>query len=150
ERGEHARVIPHRGGDVSAVVSGQARADEVVGVARVGPGARGAAGGAAVAAGKAKASAGLHGGGVVVQGLAGGRVLVEGAAGEVDGIGAAAGAADLVFPSGVIGGRGDAEEVAESGRVEQRSMRGRGAVDRKSTRLNSSHVKISYAVFCLK
>src|SRR5690606_41684533 len=24
-----------------------------------------------------------------------------------------------------------------------------GAVDRKSTRLNSSHVKISYAVFCL-
>src|SRR5207302_3765046 len=27
-------------------------------------------------------------------------------------------------------------------------MRGKG--DRKSTRLNSSHVKISYAVFCLK
>src|SRR5690606_39547833 len=27
---------------------------------------------------------------------------------------------------------------------------GRGTVDRKSTRLNSSHVKISYAVFCLK
>src|SRR5690606_40222519 len=26
----------------------------------------------------------------------------------------------------------------------------RGAQDRKSTRLNSSHVKISYAVFCLK
>src|SRR5690606_40334174 len=26
----------------------------------------------------------------------------------------------------------------------------RQAVDRKSTRLNSSHVKISYAVFCLK
>src|SRR5699024_12739458 len=25
-----------------------------------------------------------------------------------------------------------------------------GAVDRKSTRLNSSHVSISYAVFCLK
>src|SRR5690606_41761696 len=25
-----------------------------------------------------------------------------------------------------------------------------GAIDRKSTRLNSSHVKISYAVFCLK
>src|SRR5690606_39549252 len=25
-----------------------------------------------------------------------------------------------------------------------------GPVDRKSTRLNSSHVKISYAVFCLK
>src|SRR5690606_41985101 len=27
---------------------------------------------------------------------------------------------------------------------------GRGGSDRKSTRLNSSHVKISYAVFCLK
>src|SRR5690606_41041191 len=28
--------------------------------------------------------------------------------------------------------------------------RKRGAADRKSTRLNSSHVKISYAAFCLK
>src|SRR5690606_40196943 len=28
--------------------------------------------------------------------------------------------------------------------------RGAKALDRKSTRLNSSHVKISYAVFCLK
>src|SRR5690349_22133462 len=27
---------------------------------------------------------------------------------------------------------------------------GREALDRKSTRLNSSHVEISYAVFCLK
>src|SRR3712207_8458496 len=27
---------------------------------------------------------------------------------------------------------------------------GRAAVDRKSTRLNSSHANISYAVFCLK
>src|SRR5436305_9083045 len=26
----------------------------------------------------------------------------------------------------------------------------RGSTDRKSTRLNSSHVRISYAVFCLK
>src|SRR3989442_8777755 len=26
----------------------------------------------------------------------------------------------------------------------------RGPIDRKSTRLNSSHVRISYAVFCLK
>src|SRR5690606_41131633 len=29
-------------------------------------------------------------------------------------------------------------------------LRGWGFSDRKSTRLNSSHVKISYAVFCLK
>src|SRR5690606_2943244 len=31
-----------------------------------------------------------------------------------------------------------------------RYVPGTWAVDRKSTRLNSSHVKISYAVFCLK
>src|SRR5436309_7118191 len=35
------------------------------------------------------------------------------------------------------------------GRVLRRAIRRRGG-DRKSTRLNSSHVKISYAVFCLK
>src|SRR5690606_41094110 len=34
-----------------------------------------------------------------------------------------------------------------SGRVTSQKRRAR---DRKSTRLNSSHVKISYAVFCLK
>src|SRR5690606_40649469 len=33
------------------------------------------------------------------------------------------------------------------GRLQRRHLDGR---DRKSTRLNSSHVKISYAVFCLK
>src|SRR2546422_6891019 len=31
-----------------------------------------------------------------------------------------------------------------------RSLQNRGALDRKSTRLNSSHGYISYAVFCLK
>src|SRR5690606_39919740 len=31
-----------------------------------------------------------------------------------------------------------------------RPISGRFLLDRKSTRLNSSHVKISYAVFCLK
>src|SRR3712207_8668114 len=39
-------------------------------------------------------------------------------------------------------------------RVEQQEQRGRQAgesdADRKSTRLNSSHANISYAVFCLK
>src|SRR6266496_5088302 len=30
------------------------------------------------------------------------------------------------------------------------ALAGHGTVDRKSTRLNSSHVEISYAVFCLK
>src|SRR5690606_41248201 len=38
--------------------------------------------------------------------------------------------------------------LLELGRIARRSMRLRR--DRKSTRLNSSHVKISYAVFCLK
>src|SRR5690606_40461060 len=32
----------------------------------------------------------------------------------------------------------------------RRQLRPRVRADRKSTRLNSSHVKISYAVFCLK
>src|SRR2546426_5969422 len=37
-------------------------------------------------------------------------------------------------------------------RVDDGSLRRRGAytIDRKSTRLNSSHLVISYAVFCLK
>src|SRR6266850_7126754 len=35
-------------------------------------------------------------------------------------------------------------------RLQRRSPRGPTAEDRKSTRLNSSHLVISYAVFCLK
>src|SRR5690606_41437642 len=42
----------------------------------------------------------------------------------------------------VVGGRGRAVVAVRHGSVE--------LLDRKSTRLNSSHVKISYAVFCLK
>src|SRR5690606_42100026 len=43
---------------------------------------------------------------------------------------------------------GNAVEVEEAAAC----LRGEGPedLDRKSTRLNSSHVKISYAVFCLK
>src|SRR5690606_39412619 len=41
---------------------------------------------------------------------------------------------------------GDLDQV----RSEQRKQAGGYHQDRKSTRLNSSHVKISYAVFCLK
>src|SRR5690606_40899999 len=37
-----------------------------------------------------------------------------------------------------------------TGRVERDVVVTRVSQDRKSTRLNSSHVKISYAVFCLK
>src|SRR5207253_9061110 len=38
----------------------------------------------------------------------------------------------------------------ERDQVAQQSERHLAALDRKSTRLNSSHVAISYAVFCLK
>src|SRR3712207_8495532 len=47
----------------------------------------------------------------------------------------------LVEPHGMGGGERWAEEAR---RVERRRE------DRKSTRLNSSHANISYAVFCLK
>src|SRR3712207_8199013 len=46
--------------------------------------------------------------------------------------------------AGVLGQRG-ADEGAHAGR----HVVGQG-LDRKSTRLNSSHANISYAVFCLK
>src|SRR3954469_7132078 len=103
---EDARVIADRGRDVAAVVSGQARADEVVGVARVRPCAGGAAGGAAVAAGDAEASTGLGLGRVAVQGLASRLVLSDRPAGQVDRVHAAAGAADLLIPAVVVIGRG--------------------------------------------
>src|SRR3989442_2534092 len=40
--------------------------------------------------------------------------------------------------------------VAVGPRPKCSTTSGRGPTDRKSTRLNSSHVRISYAVFCLK
>src|SRR5207249_9374629 len=40
--------------------------------------------------------------------------------------------------------------AGESMRAPRPSVGWLGALDRKSTRLNSSHVSISYAVFCLK
>src|SRR5690349_22134944 len=43
-------------------------------------------------------------------------------------------------------GPGRAADAAVAGRARARAL----ARDRKSTRLNSSHVEISYAVFCLK
>src|SRR5699024_12828721 len=41
-------------------------------------------------------------------------------------------------------------DAAERDRKRFIAARGASTVDRKSTRLNSSHVSISYAVFCLK
>src|SRR5690349_24229475 len=42
------------------------------------------------------------------------------------------------------------EEEVISGKQESRKRGAKLKQDRKSTRLNSSHVEISYAVFCLK
>src|SRR3712207_7263925 len=44
----------------------------------------------------------------------------------------------------------DEEEHPSSGVYRHEHTRRRSAIDRKSTRLNSSHANISYAVFCLK
>src|SRR3712207_8680264 len=46
--------------------------------------------------------------------------------------------------------RGGAEPDEEDECGEQPAETRHGPVDRKSTRLNSSHANISYAVFCLK
>src|SRR5690625_6156458 len=44
-----------------------------------------------------------------------------------------------------VGGHRDLRRIGDAG-----GSAGAGGQDRKSTRLNSSHVAISYAVFCLK
>src|SRR5688572_32113465 len=48
------------------------------------------------------------------------------------------------------GSRGPARAARRRRAAPSRSSRPRGLPDRKSTRLNSSHSQISYAVFCLK
>src|SRR5690606_39398472 len=50
----------------------------------------------------------------------------------------------------VAGGDGHDVDQLRLRRPRLRHRRGTRSTDRKSTRLNSSHVKISYAVFCLK
>src|SRR3712207_7919856 len=47
-------------------------------------------------------------------------------------------------------GEGDDGAELEAGDGDDRHQRVLQRVDRKSTRLNSSHANISYAVFCLK
>src|SRR2546427_1446878 len=51
-----------------------------------------------------------------------------------------------------MGGGGRAAREDQGGRRggARRGARARDRIDRKSTRLNSSHSQISYAVFCLK
>src|SRR5438132_9614557 len=48
------------------------------------------------------------------------------------------------------GRQGRRERSGDRGGDLRRHGHGRGSGDRKSTRLNSSHTVISYAVFCLK
>src|SRR3712207_8948909 len=50
---------------------------------------------------------------------------------------------------GNLAGRG-IDELRHEGEEEGRRLRVQRFQDRKSTRLNSSHANISYAVFCLK
>src|SRR5690606_40603191 len=51
---------------------------------------------------------------------------------------------------GLYGGFSYCLEPEKAAMNIHRILRHNGRLDRKSTRLNSSHVKISYAVFCLK
>src|SRR5690349_23141990 len=57
-------------------------------------------------------------------------------------------------PGRIVGGRilFNGEDLMEVTDEQMRKIRGKriAMIDRKSTRLNSSHVEISYAVFCLK
>src|SRR5699024_12136973 len=57
------------------------------------------------------------------------------------------------FRAGIIGGEVTAHQIGRIGLVRASHGGSAGRLrleDRKSTRLNSSHVSISYAVFCLK
>src|SRR5690625_6556281 len=60
------------------------------------------------------------------------------------------GAARAQLPRGRRGGGPQEADRRGDRRRPRSAAAGRGARDRKSTRLNSSHVAISYAVFCLK
>src|SRR5256885_3624064 len=53
-----------------------------------------------------------------------------------------------LFRSGQVGGF--EERIAHACQMPSGALKSSGSPDRKSTRLNSSHLVISYAVFCLK
>src|SRR5690606_41741785 len=73
---------------------------------------------------------------------------------DLQGVAIARGAAHDLELRGVGGAHnGNREPISRAQRREARAMTGsqrQAGGDRKSTRLNSSHVKSSYAVFCLK
>src|SRR5690606_16432073 len=122
------------GGAVKDVGEGTGTAAE-----NVGEGAGGAAKSAGEGAGGAAQSVGEDAGGAVKDAGEGARDVGKGA-----GDTAASAVSDTAET---------AEPVTEQGQEQasdQDGETGEKAPDRKSTRLNSSHVKISYAVFCLK
>src|SRR6202012_6193046 len=55
-----------------------------------------------------------------------------------------------LFPYTTLFRSGDGEREGGGGADRDHPLRARDRPDRKSTRLNSSHTVISYAVFCLK
>src|SRR3712207_8998991 len=57
---------------------------------------------------------------------------------------------DVDWAHGAFAGRGGGARADPRRHRPARAGRGDAARDRKSTRLNSSHANISYAVFCLK
>src|SRR5206468_9472831 len=59
---------------------------------------------------------------------------------------------DLVACTGMVGPAYSPTQRAKPGKLRQNRAKWgkRRPIDRKSTRLNSSHDQISYAVFCLK
>src|SRR5437868_12635112 len=59
-------------------------------------------------------------------------------------------AGDAVEPTLRVGQRAEAQFVPAAQPYPRFANQGERGLDRKSTRLNSSHVSISYAVFCLK
>src|SRR5207302_10462483 len=75
-----------------------------------------------------------------------GHALVEASLGQAD---AERGDRDAAVVERLEELREPAAPFAEQVRLGDAAVGERELVDRKSTRLNSSHVKISYAVFCL-
>src|SRR3712207_8662913 len=56
----------------------------------------------------------------------------------------------LDVPADLLGCAEDLDGVAQQDGLGEAFLAGLSDADRKSTRLNSSHANISYAVFCLK
>src|SRR5690606_40166385 len=89
--------------------------------------------------------------GVFMRNLTDKAVIVTGGGGGIGGAAcrrfALEGAKVAVFDMNLQAARSVARDISDQGGTAEAFQ---CDIDRKSTRLNSSHVKISYAVFCLK